>query len=182
VWVVDPIDGTAGFIAGQRDWTIAAALVEEGLPVVGAVFNPACSEMFTARRGGGAYLNGERIAASEASAIENSRMIARRNVFKKSIWTDPWPEMRYLWANSVAYRLALVAAGAAEATISLSEKKEWDVAAAALLVEEAGGRVSGIDGAPFTFNKESARLNGLVAAGQALHQRLIARTRQVATA
>ena len=182
VWVVDPIDGTRGFLAGENDWTVAVALVVDGKPAVSTVFNPATSEMFTASRGQGAYLNGKRLTAGDAPAIENSRMIAPQKMFRKGIWAEPWPEMRHLWANSIAYRLALIAAGRAEATISLSEKKEWDIAAPALLVEEAGGKVSGIDGSAFTFNKEITRLNGLVAAGHALHELLIARTRLVAAA
>lgn len=182
VWVVDPIDGTRGFLEKQTDWTIAAALVVDGRPEISAVFNPARDEMFTARRGKGAWLNGERMTAGDAPAIADVRMIAHQRMFRKGIWDEPWPEMRHLWANSIAYRLALIAAGRAEATISLSEKKEWDVAAPALLVEEAGGRVSGIDGTAFTFNKEITRLNGLVAAGRALHELLIARTKLVAAA
>ncbi len=182
VWVVDPIDGTRGFLEGRTDWTVAVALVVDGRPALSSVFNPAKDEMFTAGRGRGAHLNGRRMTAGDAPAIENARMIAPQRMFRKGIWGEPWPEMRHLWANSIAYRLALVAAGRAEATISLSEKKEWDIAAPALLVEEAGGVVTGIDGSAFTFNKEITRLNGLVAAGRALHELLIARTKQVAAA
>ncbi len=182
VWVVDPIDGTRGFLEGQTDWTVVVALVVDGRPALASVFNPARDEMFTARRGQGAWLNGRRMTAGDAPAIENARMIAPQKMFRRGIWAEPWPEMQHLRVHSIAYRLALVAAGRAEATISLGEKKEWDIAAPALLVEEAGGLITAIDGSAFTFNKEITRLNGLVAAGHALHELLIARTKQVAAA
>jgi myo-inositol-1(or 4)-monophosphatase len=180
VWIVDPIDGTRAFLAGTPEWTIAAALVENGEPVLGAVFNPATDEMFTARRGGGAYLNGLPIAVSAPEEIAGCRMIATKGFFKHKIWGAPWPDTESTWFNSIAYRLALIAAGRADATVSLTGKSEWDVAAAALLVEEAGGRVTDATGAALTYNKPSTRMNGLVAAAPKLHDLIVARSKPVA--
>lgn len=180
VWIVDPIDGTLGFIKGRPEWTVITALVVDGSPVIAAVFNPMRNEMFTAMRGGGAWLNGKRIAAPDTSAIEGARMYASKALFAEDIWAEPWPEVQFLRSHSLAYRVAQIAAGRADGAISLNAKSEWDLAAPTLLLEEAGGKATCIDGTPFTFNQESTRLNGLVAAGQALHELLIARTRLLA--
>ena len=180
VWIVDPIDGTRAFLAGTPEWTIAAALVENCEPVLAAVFNPATAEMFTARRGRGAYLNGVPISVTTPAEIDGCRMIATKGFFKHKIWAAPWPRTESTWFNSIAYRLALIAAGRADATLSLTGKSEWDIAAAALLVEEAGGRITDAAGAALTFNKPSPRMNGLVAAAPKLHDLLVARTKPVA--
>jgi myo-inositol-1(or 4)-monophosphatase len=180
VWIVDPIDGTRAFLAGTPEWTIAVALVENGQPVLAAVFNPATAEMFTARRGNGAYLNGVPISVTTPEDIAGCRMIATKGFFKHKVWTAPWPHTENTWFNSIAYRLALIAAGRADATLSLTGKSEWDIAAAALLVEEAGGRMTDAAGAALTYNKPSPRMNGLVAAAPRLHDLLVARTKPVA--
>ncbi|WP_088342764.1 MULTISPECIES: 3'(2'),5'-bisphosphate nucleotidase CysQ [Rhodomicrobium] len=180
VWIVDPIDGTRAFLAGTPEWTIAAALVDYGQPVLAAVYNPATAEMFTARRGGGAFLNGMPISVTPRDDIAECRMIATKGFFKHKIWTEPWPNTQNIWFNSVAYRLALIAAGRADATLSLTGKSEWDLAAPALLVQEARGKVTDATGAAITFNQPNTRINGLVAAAPALHDLLVARTRPVA--
>jgi myo-inositol-1(or 4)-monophosphatase len=180
VWIVDPIDGTRAFLAGTPEWTIAVALAEHGKPVLAAVFNPATAEMFTARRGHGAFLNGKPISVTAHEGIEGARMIATKGFFKHKIWTAPWPDTQTIWVNSIAYRLALIAAGRADATLSLTGKSEWDIAAAALLVEEAAGQVTDATGAPLTYNQPTPRMNGLVAAAPKLHELLVARTKPVA--
>jgi len=180
VWIVDPIDGTRAFLAGTPEWTIAVALVEHGKPVLAAVFNPATDEMFTAKRGGGAYLNGVKIAVTAPDAVEGCRMIATPGFFKHKVWTAPWPHTEDVWINSIAYRLALIAAGRADGTVSLTPKSEWDIAGAALLVEEAGGRVTDATGTALTYNQPSPRMNGLVAAAPRLHDLLVARTKPAA--
>jgi len=179
VWMVDPIDGTNAFLRHVPEWTVSAALVEHGRPVLGAVFNPATNEFFHAMRGKGAFLNDQPIAASKKSTLDGAFLIASGGLFKKKIWKEPWPEVQTKWVNSVAYRLALVASGRADATISLSNKSEWDLAAAALMVEEAGGVVTDHHGASHVYNRASPRFPSLVAAGKALHPLLIERTDRV---
>ena len=179
VWMVDPIDGTNAFLRHVPEWTISAALVEDGRPVLGVVFNPATDEFFHAMRGDGAFLNDRPIAASEKCALDGALLIASGGLFKKKIWKEPWPEVKTKWVNSVAYRLALVACGRADATISLSNKSEWDLAAASLLVEEAGGVVTDNHGRAHRYNRPSPRLPSLVASGKALHPLLIERTDRI---
>jgi myo-inositol-1(or 4)-monophosphatase len=179
VWMVDPIDGTNAFLRHVPEWTVSAALVENGRPVLGAVFNPATNEFFHAMRGKGAFLNDKSITASDKSTLGGALLIASGGLFKKKIWKEPWPEVKTKWVNSVAYRLALVACGRADATISLSNKSEWDLAAAALVVEEAGGLVTDHHGEAHRYNRESPRFPSLVASGKALHPLLIERTDRV---
>jgi len=179
VWMVDPIDGTNAFLRHVPEWTVSAALVEDGVPVLGVVFNPATREFFHAMRGKGAFLNEQPIAASNKSTLDGALLIASGGLFKKKIWKEPWPEVKSRWVNSVAYRLALVACGQADATISLSAKSEWDLAAAQLVVEEAGGVITDHHGEVQRYNRSSPRFSSLVASGKALHPLLIERTDRV---
>jgi myo-inositol-1(or 4)-monophosphatase len=179
VWMVDPIDGTNAFLRHVPEWTISVALVEDGSPVLGVVFNPATQEFFHAVRGEGAFLNNAPIAVTGRNTIAGARIIASGGLFKKRIWKEPWPGVESRWVNSVAYRLALVASGNADATLSLSAKSEWDLAAGVLLVEEAGGTVTDHHGHALRFNRPVPRFPGLVAAPPRLHAELIERTNRV---
>jgi len=179
VWMVDPIDGTNAFLRHIPEWTISVALVQEGKPVLGAVYNPATGEFFHAIRGHGAFLNNKPIKVTGRETLEGALFIASGGLFKKRIWKEPWPGVESRWVNSVAYRLSLVAAGGADATVSLSAKCEWDLAAGVLLVEEAGGVVTDHHGHPFRFNLPIPRFPSLVAAPPELYAKLIERTSRV---
>lgn len=179
VWMVDPIDGTNAFLRHLPEWTVSAALVEDGVPVLGVVFNPVTNEFFHAMKGKGAFLNDRPIAASKRNTLDGALLVASGGLFKKKIWMEPWPEVTTRWVNSVAYRLALVAVGKADATISLAAKSEWDLAAAALIVEEAGGTVTDHRGEAHRYNRAPPRFPSLVASGKALHPLVIERTNRV---
>lgn len=180
VWIVDPIDGTYAFLRGIAEWAVAAALVEDGQPVLSAVFNPATGEMFTARRGAGCFLNGTtRLKVHNRAGLENSRVITRESLLTRDIWHEPWPDLQLHWINSIAYRLALLSMNRVDAVLEITAKSEWDLAAPALLVQEAGGRISAADGSAYRFNNPVPRLGGLVAASPQLHELLIARTQKV---
>ena len=180
VWIVDPIDGTHAFLEGIEEWTIAAALVDDGQPVLAAVFNPATKEMFTARQGHGAFLNGAPMEVKDRREIEDAEVIATASLFKKKdFWKEPWPPMQVQWVHSIAYRMARIAQGRVHATLSHTGKSEWDLAAPTLLVQEAGGIVTEIDGSALVFNRPTPRYNGLVAAGRELHRLLVERTRTI---
>lgn len=176
VWIVDPIDGTRAFLKGKPEWTISAALVEDGRSLLAAVFNPAVNEFYHAARGGGAFLNGARMKVCEPVKLEGCRLAASATLFRPGRWDRPWPEIETVWVNSIAYRLALVAAGKCDGTISLSGKNDWDVAAAHLLVEEACGIITTHDAQPLVYNRENTRHSSIVSAGPALHAALIERT------
>jgi myo-inositol-1(or 4)-monophosphatase len=175
VWIVDPIDGTRAFLDGSEDWTIALALVEEGTPILSVVYNPAREELFAARRHGGATLNGVRISVSQTASLENAKVLAAKSLLRKPVWKEPWPPMTLLELNSIAYRLAYVASGRADAIFTLQPKSEWDVVAGALLVQEAGGCASTPDGRPLRFNQPVPLVPGFLAAGKILHKILAQR-------
>jgi myo-inositol-1(or 4)-monophosphatase len=180
VFIVDPIDGTKAFIEGTPDFCVALAIVSNGRPVAAAIYNPITEEMFEARAGAGAYRNGVRTKVTDAGVLENARMLGRPAWFKNPRWPRPWPEMQVEHRNAIQYRLALVTSGAFDAMLSLGPKHDWDVAAGALMVEEAGGRATDPWGEALVFNKPEARTPGLVAAGPGLHPLLIERVRFMA--
>ncbi len=175
VWIVDPIDGTRAFIQGRDDWVIAIALIEDHAPVLAAVVNPVRGEMFEARAGAGTFLNGRRLHASAQSVLAGARLTISDSLLKPSRWRRPWPPMTPVQANSIIYRMALVASGKADATFATKPKWEWDVAAGALLVSEAGGIVTDPCGFPLAFNSREAKVPGYVAAAPKLHHILAER-------
>lgn len=176
VFAIDPIDGTAAMIAKQPQWTISIGLVEAGRAVAGAVYNPMTDELYAGAIGAGATLNGRPMKASELSTLEGARMIGQKNRFADHRWEDPWPKMQIIERQSIAYRLAIVAAGQGDATVLFGFKHEWDIAAGAALVEAAGGRISDLWGEPLAFNQTLPRAPGAAAAGANLHPLLIRRT------
>ncbi len=178
VWVVDPIDGTRAFLKEKPEWTIAAALVEAGRPVIGVVYNPASNEFFHAVQGQGTQLNGTRVGVSDPVALKNSSLIASQGLLGRNIWDLPWPPVQTQWVNSIAYRLALVAAGQFDGTLSMSPKNDWDLAAAELLVQEAGGTMTTQTGGSFLYNSPRPRQEGVIAAGPSLHAELLDRCRR----
>lgn len=175
VWIVDPIDGTRAFLQGRSDWTIAIALVENGAPALAAVVNPVRGEAFDARAGAGAFLNGWRIHASERSTLEGVRLVVPEPLLDNTRWATPWPQPAPLSVHSTLYRLALVAAGKADASFALKPKWEWDVVAGALLVSEAGGFATDPSGGALRFNSAEAKVRGFLACGPKLHQILLER-------
>ncbi|BCW90262.1 Inositol-1-monophosphatase [Alphaproteobacteria bacterium SO-S41] len=179
VFVVDPLDGTVSFIKHKDDFTVSLAVVEDGVPVAGAVFNPSRNEMYAAALGGGATLNGAPIHASAASAIEGCRMVAARDMLQHPAWPEPWPPMEILKIGSIAYRLAAVASGAADATMALSTKSDWDIAGGEIIAREAGALVTRHDGSPFRYNGPTTNQPSLVGAAPGLYPALSARVGQI---
>lgn len=157
VWIIDPIDGTRAFLQGRDEWAISAALVWKGKPVIGVVYNPARDEFYEAKIGQGAKCNQILLNVSAKSELSGSRMISSKSIAKHKIWHTPLPEPEILWVNSMAYRLCLVASGHVDATISLSQKNDWDIAAAHLLVTEAGGAIQTSAGFEPCYNGKSTR-------------------------
>jgi len=176
VFIADPIDGTRAFLRGLPEFTVVACIVSDGRPVAAAIYNPVTDEMFDAIAGGGARRNGEPLHVSAQAGIENCRMLASTVMLARPEWTAPWPAMHVENRRSIAYRMALVAAGDFDAMISLGAKHDWDVAAGDLIVREAGGRVTTGEGATLLYNKAQALQPDIVAAPPALHECLIART------
>ncbi|CAN7562549.1 3'(2'),5'-bisphosphate nucleotidase CysQ [Phenylobacterium sp. LjRoot225] len=180
VFVVDPIDGTRAFLAGEPFWTVCVAVVEDGRPIAGAVIAPQLDEAYAAAIGEGATLNGQPIHASAAGAIEGCGMIAHPAMFRHEDWPTPWPDMRIARRNSTAYRLCLVASGAADATVTFAAKYDWDLAAADLIATEAGGFVGDHTGRSFAYNQTVPMQPSLVCAAPALAPLILDRVRHIA--
>jgi myo-inositol-1(or 4)-monophosphatase len=174
-FVVDPIDGTRGFLKGRPHFTIVAAVVSVGRPVAAAIYNPISDEMFSGAAGHGSHVNGERMSVSEKSELEHIRLFTGRDLIDDPHWPTPWPPMTVESRASIAYRMALVAKGEFDAIVSLSDKSDWDVAAGDLIVHEAGGRVTSGDGKKLRYNQPVPVQTGVIAAGRALHGRLLQR-------
>lgn len=173
IWIVDPIDGTRAFMRGEPHFTICIALVEQARPICAIVFNPATGEMYEAVRGAGARLNGQPIAPSGKAQLEGARMLGTPSFYQSKRWAVPWPDIHIEKRNSIAYRIALVAAGQFDGCLGLSSVNDWDLAAADLIIQEAGGRICRRDGAELLYNQRSVRHAGFIASGHALHSALI---------
>ena len=179
-FVVDPIDGTVAFMKARPHFTISVAIVKDGRPVAGAVFNPILDEMYLARTGHGATCNGEPIHVTAQATVEGCRMIADAPMFRHPAWGNPpnrpWPEDMHIEnRNSIAYRLALVGAGQWDAMMALSAKRDWDLAAGDLILHEAGGVVTTHKGDVLQYNRPETVQITVVGANPALHARLIER-------
>jgi len=171
LWVVDPIDGTRDFLRGRPGWAVSVALVVDGEPMVAALEAPDLSLSFLAERGRGAWCNGVPIAVSGRSPAdaEPVRLPLEPHVPASPLW-GPGPAVRCVARpGSMALRMAMVADGSADAMIDGRTSRVWDVAAATLLVAEAGGRVTGRDGSPLRLGGPDIRVPGIVAATPAWH-------------
>ncbi len=172
-WVLDPIDGTRAFVAKKPEFAVSLALMEGGLPVAGAVFNPATDELFEAIRGGGARRNGQVMRASTRTDLSGARLLASQRTFERNRWIERTPGASFHYMNSIAYRMARVAAGDFEAAISMTEKNDWDVAAAHLLLEEAGACCTAVTGAALGYAEPATRLPSVLAAASGVHDLLV---------
>lgn len=180
VFVVDPIDGTKAFVNGESGFCVSIAIVEGGQPIAGAIYNPNFDELLSARVGGGTHLNGERMSVSDCASLACS-MIGQPDVFARNN-AGHWPDLRLIDAvpNAMAWRMSLVAAGHWDATVALNDKSDWDLAAAVLLVREAGGVATDRNGDDFVFNRDSVIQKGAVAAGADLHPLIMERLQTLA--
>ena len=180
VWVVDPIDGTRAFIRpNDPHWCVAIALVEEGEAVASVVHAPELEQSFEAVRGGGAYMNGGRISVSAQGGMEGCRIITNAGMLTHPAWPEPWPQMQVAdpKPNATLLRFAFVAAGVHDAALALVRKSDWDVAAGALLVTEAGGLATTHLGESFLFNrKDPGQRSVLASATHELHAAMMAKT------
>jgi myo-inositol-1(or 4)-monophosphatase len=168
-WVVDPIDGTRDFVRGRTGWCISVALVSAGRALIGMLDAPARGELWVATAGRGAKRNGLVLHASRRTSLPGARVPA-----------DSLPKIDHDLTmvdkpNSIALRIAMVAANEADLLATLRWGYEWDIAAACLIAREAGAAVSDAFGAPFDFNKRDPRAFGLLVTAPAIHAAAVAR-------
>ena len=175
VFIIDPIDGTRAFIAGEKTFSHSLAIAENGTPIAAAVYVPMMDLMFTAALGEPAKLNGEPITASPIATLDGATALAAKPNFDAQHWNGGTPPIIRKFRPSLAYRLCLVAQGRYDAMITLRDCWEWDIAAGDLIVRQAGGKVSGRDNRTLKFNNTHPKTLGCLAAGSALHPLLMDR-------
>ncbi len=169
VWVVDPIDGTRDYIRGREGWAVSVALVEDGRVVLAVLDAPARAERWSAALGQGAFRNGVRLAAGDLAVLAGARVPA-----------DALPKIDRDFVivakpNSIALRIAMVAADEADLVATLRWGSEWDIAAAVLIAAEAGAVVSDALGQALAFNKPDPQAFGVLVAAPGIHDAAVAR-------
>lgn len=180
VWVVDPIDGTRAFAEGRAEFTICVALLEAGRPVLGLVLNPATGELFEAARGEGASAGGRPLRASTPATLADAAVAVSLSESRRRDFAALLPEARIVGIGSLAYKLVLVAAGRFDAFLSLRRAHDWDIAAAQLILEEAGAMLTDATGGAIAYDHPEPWRRGLIAASPALHAALLAAVRNLA--
>jgi myo-inositol-1(or 4)-monophosphatase len=175
VWVVDPLDGTREFVKGIPEFCASIGFVENGRPVAGGIYNPATNETFLGSIESGVTYNGKPSQPSPRKSLDGALVLASRSEVKRGEW-KPFENAAFKIRpmGSVAYKLALVSAGLADVTFTLTPKNEWDVAAGAALVLSAGGFVSTLEKTPLRCNNKNPLLSGLLASGPYLREELLA--------
>jgi myo-inositol-1(or 4)-monophosphatase len=173
VWIVDPIDGTRAFIAGRSDWTISVALVEDGRPIVAALHAPASEEFFLAVADGGVTRDGRPIRASAGEGLAGVRVSGPKRLVDEVAAAAP-DAVVMPRVHSLALRLARVADATLDVAFAGGASHDWDLAAADLLVHEAGGLLTTLEGATLLYNGAVPTHGTLVAAGRARHRALSA--------
>lgn len=174
VFIIDPIDGTRSFIEGSDTWSHSLAVAEDGHIIAGVVFLPLLDRLYAASLGAGATLNGVAVRTSDAGALSDATVLATKPVMEAHHWQGSPPSFKRAHRPSLAYRLGLVGQGRFDGMLTLRKSWEWDIAAGALIVTEAGGRCTDRTGATLVFNNPDPRLDGVIAGAVATHKALLA--------
>lgn len=178
VLIVDPIDGTRSLLKGLEEVAVSVALWHSGALVFGIVFNPFTQEKFVAERGGGACLWEQKIRVSEVLRLDEAELVMSRTELETGRLDWLMGKVRFRPVGSIAYKMCLVAAGRACGTFTPGMRHEWDMAAATVILEEAGGQVTDGKGREIAFNSPTAEVRGLVASNGPLHTLLLDLVRQ----
>jgi myo-inositol-1(or 4)-monophosphatase len=166
-WILDPIDGTRSFADMRHEWCIGLCLCENGKPIVAGVIQPTRHLLYLAERGKGATCNGETLHMSDAPDLNRARLAARSQARQKLEGSGIEPvNMSH---TPQITRLAMLAGSEVDIVLSFGPKHDWDIAPGALLVTEAGGKISDEQGHEMIFGRNDPKQNGLVAAGTARH-------------
>tara|TARA_R110002049_G_scaffold44333_5_gene130029 strand:+ start:81423 stop:82202 length:780 start_codon:yes stop_codon:yes gene_type:complete len=174
VFIIDPIDGTRSFVAGETTWAHSLAIATAGEVTAAVVYLPLRDRLFAAAKGQGATLNGKPIKTTGIGDLAQATVLAARPALVAERWHGgAAPAFRRSYRPSLAYRMALVAQGRFDAMVTLRRTWEWDIAAGTLIVAEAGGASTTTSGAPLRFNNADPRVDGIVSGGTAVQRALI---------
>jgi myo-inositol-1(or 4)-monophosphatase len=173
IWIVDPIDGTRGYLAGREDWCVSVALVENTSPVLAAVFAPASDEFFFAARGQGAARNDAAVHATAGTEIMDFSRVAGPKPLVERLNRSSDEITLHPRIGSLALRLCRVAEGRLDAAFAGGQSRDWDLAAANLIVQEANGNMTALSGDRILYNRREVTHGVLVAAGRDRHASII---------
>ena len=172
VWIVDPIDGTRAYLAGREDWCVSVALVEDTRPLLAAVFAPASDEFFFAERGQGSLLNGAPVHATSGTDLDFSRVAGPKPLVER-LKRSAEEISLHPRIGSLALRLCRVAQGRLDAAFAGGQSRDWDLAAANLIVQEADGNMTALSGDDILYNCREVTHGMLVAAGRDRHASIV---------
>lgn len=173
VFIVDPIDGTRAFIAGEKHFAVSLAIAERGQVTAAAIFLPALDQLYTASLSAPSLRNGQNVRCAAKTDLDGANMLMSKGILSTDHWQGAAPDLRRSFRPSIAYRLCLVADGSFDGMISLRDAWEWDIAAGALIARQAGAEVSDKHGAALRFNNPSARTAGIFCAAPGVHSALL---------
>ena len=176
IWCVDPIDGTRDFLRGREGWAVSIALIDRCRPIFGVLYAPARDELWVGQRGRGASLNGYSVAAGNRMSLTGAR------VPTTALPASDIDLTMVHQPNSIALRIAMVANDQADLLTTLRWGFEWDIAAAALIAQEAGATVTDAFGGQLRFNKTRAEAFGVIACVPGIHGAVVARLAERAEA
>lgn len=174
-FIIDPIDGTRAFIAGEDNFAVSIAVAEGGLVIAGAVMMPAKNRLYTAQIGGPALCDGVAIHASTRIDLTGARILATKSNMTADHWPGGVPDLHRSFRTSLAYRLCLVAEGRHDGMLTFRDTWEWDIAAGALIAACAGAMVTDRHGKPLVFNEGHPKTAGVIAAAPGVHRAIAAR-------
>ena len=174
-FIIDPIDGTRAFMAGEETFAHSLAVIENGTAIAGVVYLPALDRLYTATATGAALKDGEPIHASLQTEIEGATLLTTPPNLAPQHWPGGVPAVKRSFRTSLAYRLCLVAEGRHDGMLTLRNAWEWDIAAGALIAMRAGATVTDRHNHPLHFNTPEAKRPGVLAAAPGLHSALMAR-------
>ena len=174
VFLLDPIDGTRAFLAGEENFAISLAVVTAGRVTAGVVHLPAKARLYAATANGPALRDGLPIAASTRTELVGADVLTTRAALAPEHWPKGVPDLKRSFRASLAYRLCLAAEGRHDAMLTLRDAWEWDIAAGSLIAERAGCRVTDRTGAALRFNEAIPLAKGTIAANPVLHGEILA--------
>ena len=172
-WCVDPIDGTRSYINKRPEYVISIALVSNSTPIFGLIFNPKTNEMFSAEKNFGAFCNKKKIKVSDNIDLNSCKVAISNSELKNIEKILFFKNLKILSMGSIAYKIALVAKGQVDIALSFTKKSDWDLAAASLILEEAGGLISDIENEKINYNTNELNISSVFAANPRIHRRLL---------
>lgn len=162
LWIVDPLDGTRDFINHNPEFAVSIGLAVDKKSILGIVYNPITEELFHAVKGHGAFLNDKKISVKKRQSGEKMELIVSRSEYNRGDWDALKGTFKISSTGGCAYKMAKIAEGVADGTFTHNPKSEWDVCAGEIIVQEAGGIVTKIDGKPIVYNRELPIIDALI--------------------